>query len=81
MIQSIEQMKRILCDAAKQPANKRRRSASTAVAVHDAHLHRLKAYIPGSANTYNPLGEVFAQQPPAPQNGHTTPSSQMPEEE
>jgi hypothetical protein len=77
MIQSTEQMKRILCDAARQPPDKRRRIASSVVAIHDAHLHRLKAYMAGSANIYNPMGEAFAPQTPAPHDGHTTPSSQM----
>jgi hypothetical protein len=43
-IQSTEGMKKILSEAAKQPSTKRRKIASTAVAVHDAHLQRLKAF-------------------------------------
>jgi hypothetical protein len=81
MIQSTEEMKRILCDAARQPPDKRRRIASSVVAMHDAQLHRLKAYMSGSDNAYNPMDAAFALQPPAPHNGHIAPTPQMVEEE
>jgi hypothetical protein len=81
MIQSTEQMRKILCDAAKQPLDKKRRIASSAVAMHDAYLHRLKACMSGSANVYNPMGDAFAPQSPAPHDGRTSPSSQTVEGE
>jgi hypothetical protein len=64
MIQSTEGMRKVLCEAAKQPSAKRRKIASSAVAVHDAHLQRLKAFKTGSDHMYDPMLEALAQQPP-----------------
>ena len=64
MIQSTEQMNRVLCDAAKQPLKKRRKIASSAVAIHDAHLQRLKAFRSAADRTFDPLVQALAQQPP-----------------
>lgn len=66
MIQSTEQMNKVVCDAAEQPLMKRRKFASSAVAMHDAHLQRLKALMSDSYHTYNPMAQAFAQQPPIP---------------
>ena len=63
MIQSTEQMNKVVCEAAKQPLKKRRKIASSAVAVHDAHLQRLKALKSDSDHTYDPLVQALVQQP------------------
>jgi len=65
MIQSTEQMNKVLCEAAKQPLKKRRKIASSAVAIHDAHLQRLKAFRSGADHTFDPLVQALAQQPPS----------------
>ena len=65
MIQSTEQMNKVLCEAAKQPLKKRRKIASSAVAIHDAHLQRLKAFRSGADRTFDPLVQALAQQPPS----------------
>jgi hypothetical protein len=72
MIQSTGGMNRVLCEAAKQPLTKRRKTASSVVAVHDAHLLRLKAFTSGSDNMHDPMVEAFAQQP-IPQDASATP--------
>jgi hypothetical protein len=45
MIRSTEQMHEVLCEAPKQPANKGRMTASSAVAIHNAYL-QCQAYVP-----------------------------------
>ena len=65
MIQSTEQMNKVLCEASKQPLKKRRKIASSAVAIHDAHLQRLKAFRSGADYTFDPLVQALAQQPPS----------------
>jgi len=44
---------------------KRRKIASSAVAIHDAHLQRLKAFRSGADHTFDPLVQALAQQPPS----------------
>jgi hypothetical protein len=80
MIQSTEQINKILCDASKLPRDKRQRSASSAIALHDAHLQRLKAHRSGSAPMYNPVGEPFALLPLTANGGPSASSAQMVEE-
>ena len=65
MLHSTEQMNKILCESSKQPLKKRRKIASSAVALHDAHLQRLKAFKSDAYNIYDPLAQAFAQQQPA----------------
>jgi hypothetical protein len=67
MIQSTEQMNKVVCEAAKQPLKKRRKVASSAVAIHDAHLQRLKAYKSDTEHGNDPLTRSLAQLPSAPQ--------------
>jgi hypothetical protein len=55
MIRSTEQMNELLCEAAKQPLNKGRMTASSAVAIHNAHLQRLKAHMSDTVYGYNPI--------------------------
>jgi hypothetical protein len=61
VIQSTEQMNKVLCEAAKQPPKKRRKVASSAVAIHDAHLQRVKALKSETEHTYDPLTRSLAQ--------------------
>ena len=63
IIQSTEQMNKVVCEAAKQPLKKRRKIASSVVAVHDAHLQRLKALKADAEHTYDPLTRSLAQIP------------------
>ena len=63
MIQSTEQMNKVVCEAGKQPLKKRRKVASSAVAMHDAHLQRLKAFKSDTEHTYDPLTRSLAQLP------------------
>ena len=81
MIQSTEQMNKVVCEAAKQPLNKRRKIASSAVAVHDAHLQRLKALMSDSDHAYNPMGQALALQPPTSYDEPAVPPSQVEEED
>ena len=76
MIQSTEQMNKVLCEAAKQPLKKRRKIASSAVALHDAHLQRLKALKSDSDHTYDPLFQALAQQPATPSEAPPTPGEE-----
>ena len=78
MIQSTEQMNKVLCEAAKQPLKKRRKIASSAVAIHDAYLQRLKAFRSGAGHTFDPLVQALAQQPPS---APAAPSPHVEEEE
>jgi hypothetical protein len=55
MIRSTEQMNEVLCEAAKQPLDKERMTASSAVAIHNAHLQRLKAHMSDTVYGYNPM--------------------------
>ena len=55
MIRSTDDMNRVLCETANKPLNKRRMMASTAVAMHDAHIQRLKAHMSDSIYGYNPM--------------------------
>jgi hypothetical protein len=65
MIQSTEQMNKVVCEAAKQPAKgKRKIASSSAVAVHDAYLQRLKALKSDSDHAYGPLVQAVTWQPP-----------------
>ena len=81
MIQSTEGMNRVLCEASKQPLTKRRKIASSVVAVHDAHMQRLKAFKSGSERMYDPMAEAFAQQQPTPHGGTPIPDTSHPPEE
>jgi hypothetical protein len=73
MIESTEQMNKVLCEAGKQPLKKRRKIASSAVALHDAHLQRLKAFKSDTDYAYNPLFQALAQPPPIPSEAPPTP--------
>ena len=65
MLQSTEQMDKVLCESAKLPLKKRRKIASSAVAIHDAHLQRLKAFRSDAGYGYDPMVHAFGQQPPS----------------
>ena len=65
MIQSTEQMDKVLCESAKLPLKKRRKIASSAVALHDMHLQRLKAFRSDAGYGYDPMVHAFGQQPPS----------------
>ena len=68
MLQSSEQMNKVACEAAKKPLKKRRKIASSVVAVHDAHLQRLEGLKAAEAeNASDPLLRTLAQLPPIPQ--------------
>ena len=62
VIQSTEQMNKVLCEAAKQPLKKRRKIASSAVAIHDAHLQRVKALKSDASYAYDPMVQALMQQ-------------------
>ena len=64
MLQSTEQMNKVLCESAKLPLKKRRKIASSAVAQHDMHLQRLKAFRSDAGYGYDPMTQAFAHQPP-----------------
>ena len=68
MIHSTEQMNKIVCESAKLPWKKRRKMASSAVAMHDAHLQRLKALKSDYGYAYDPFVQALAQHPPIPQD-------------
>ena len=74
MIRSTEQMNEVLCETAKQPLNKRRRIASSAVAMHDAHLQRLKAHMSDTAYGYNPMHALAQASPMVYTESTTQPS-------
>ena len=81
MIQSSEGMNRVLCEAAKQPLNKRRKTASSVVAIHDAHLQRLKAFKSNTEHMYDPLLQALSQQQaPLAQMRDGTPHQPPPED-
>ena len=65
MLQSTEQMDKVLCESAKLPLKKRRKIASSAVALHDMHLQRLKAFKSDAGYGYDPMVHAFGQQPPS----------------
>jgi hypothetical protein len=77
MIQSTEGMNKVLCEAAKQPLPKRRKIASSAVAVHDAHLQRFKAFKSGTDHMYDPMVEALAQQPTTHQSAAPQPPAEV----
>ena len=81
MIQSTEQMGKVVCESAKQPLKKRRKIASSAVAVHDAHLQRLKALMSDSDHAWDPMVQALAQQPPISYDVPVVPPSQVEEED
>jgi hypothetical protein len=81
MIHSAEQMKKVLCDASQQPLEKRRYATSSVVALHDAHLRRLKGLMSDSDHAYNPMAHSFPEQPQMPVDEPTEPPSQVEEEE
>jgi hypothetical protein len=81
MLHSTEQMNKVLCEASKQPLKKRRKIASSVVALHDAHLQRLKAFKSDPYNIYDPLAQAFAQQPSMPDDDEPTIQPPQVEEE
>ena len=80
MIQSTEQMNKVLCETAKQPAKKRSKIASSAVAIHDAHLQRLRALRSDADNAYDALTQALAVQQPPP-IVHEAPAAPVEEED
>ena len=85
VIQSTEQMNKVLCEAAKQPLKKRRKIASSAVAIHDAHLQRVKALKSDASYAYDPMVQALMQQhqqqQPAREEAPAAPPAPVVEEE
>jgi hypothetical protein len=81
MMDSSEQMNKVICEAASKTPKKRRKMASTAVALHDLHLQRLKALKSDTGHTYEPLFQALVQPPPQPsaQQGKEDESSSGPQ--
>jgi hypothetical protein len=78
ILQSTEQMNKVVCEAAKKPLKKRRKIASSAVAVHDAHLQRVKALKSDVEHTSDPLARSLASLPPMPQDAAPIAAPQSP---
>jgi hypothetical protein len=81
MIHSAEQMNKVLCDASQQPLEKRRYTTSSVVALHDAHLQRLKGLMSDSDHAYSPMEHSFPEQSQMPVDEPTAPPSQVEEDE